>query len=84
MQANSTVARSTVAQHRYPSMAAFLRDVKRGNVPEDLVSPGFIAARAGITRQAVHKAIDVGRLESWHVEGGYVFVRVVDAVNLWR
>ena len=70
-------------RHEYRSMREFLRAVKRGEVPEDLVSPGWVASEVGVSRQAVHQMIGRGGLESWHVLGGYVFVRV-DSVNLWR
>ncbi len=75
--------RSTLMRHHYRSMAAFVREVKAGKVPEDLVSPGWASRFGGITRQAVHDAVAKGHIEAWSIEGGYTFVRELDVRKRW-
>lgn len=75
--------RSTLMRHHYKTMAAFVREVKAGKVPEDLVSPGWASRFGGITRQAVHDAVAKGHIEAWSIEGGYTFVRELDVRKRW-
>lgn len=75
--------RSTLMRHHYKTMAAFVRDIRAGKVPEDLVSPGWAASFAGISRQAIHAAVRDGHVEAWTVQGGYTFVREVDVRKRW-
>ena len=68
-------ARGYALRHDYAKVDDFTAAVRRGDVPiKGLVSPGWVANEAGVTRQSVHKAIGAGRIESWHIKGGYVFV----------
>lgn len=75
--------RDTMAVHQFQSLGAFVKACKKGDVPEDLVSPGYVAQAAGVTRQSVHQAIGDGRVDAWKIKGGYVFLRV-DAVKEFR
>lgn len=67
--------RGYARRHEYLKVDDFTAAVKRGEIPiKGLVSPGWVAHQAGVSRQAVHKAIDQGRIEAWRIRGGYVFV----------
>lgn len=68
--------RDSMAVHHFPSIGAFVKACKAGQVPEDLVSPGALSRQIGLTRQAVHFAISEGRIDAWKVAGGYCFVRL--------
>lgn len=47
------------------------------------ISPGGAANRVGVTRQAVHTAINAGRLDAVRVQGGYVLC-CCEGVERWR
>ena len=64
--------------HEFKTFEAFLKACNRGDVPVNLVSPGYVARQKGLHRSTVHQAIARGRLDAWRISGGYVLVCVDD------
>lgn len=55
---------------KYKSIALMVADLKNGNIPADVVSPGAAASLIGITRQSVQNRLyDSESLEAWSAEG---------------
>lgn len=65
----------------YGDLRALVRAVRRGSVPESVVSPGWAARVLGVSRQRVHALIAAGALDCWRTEAGDVILVAVDSVN---
>jgi len=54
---------------KYRRLSAMVEAIQKGEIPKDVVSPGYVAKALGITRQGVHKRLKCGTIEAWSAEG---------------
>lgn len=54
---------------KYRRLSALVEAIQKGEIPNDVVSPGAAARSLGITRQGVHNRLKCGTLEAWSAEG---------------
>ncbi len=59
----------------YKNVFAFLKAVRKGEVPLSCVTPKIAAKMLGVTPQAIHNRIHISKsLEAWGTEDGYIFI----------
>ena len=53
---------------RFKSLNAMVEAIKRNELPQNIVSPGYAAGILGITRQSMHDLCKRGTIPSWYAE----------------
>lgn len=68
---------------KYRTVSALVEATKRGEVPNDVISPGAAAAALGVTRQTLYGLLKTGTLRSWCAER-VILVSTLDVKNRQR
>ena len=68
----------------YKTTSMLLAAVRAGEVPVLAVSPGYAAAKLGVTRQALQGAIERGRLDVWRDKEGSIILIPIDSLSRWE